>query len=68
MTRGPVALEMAANINMKKLEFINVFARIVLEKNLIPEGNKYSCFNYKALQNIVISVLFNKYAGLLPYD
>ena len=36
---GPVALEMLPNIHKKQLEFLDMFGRIVLEKQLVPEGS-----------------------------
>ena len=36
---GPVAMELTPNINKKKLEFLDVFTRIVLENKLMPEGD-----------------------------
>ena len=60
-----MAMELTPNINKKKLEFLDVFTRIVLEKKLMPEGDvKYFC------KSILIALvdLQIKFAGILPYD
>ena len=44
--RGPVAMELLPNIHKKDLEFLDVFGRIVLEKQLVSEGKITLSFSF----------------------
>ena len=39
-TSGPVALDLEPNVHQKKLNFLDVFARLVMEKQLLPANLK----------------------------
>ena len=55
-TSGPVALDLEPNVHQKKLNFLDVFARLVMEKQLLPADLK-TTYNGKVPYDVYFPTL-----------
>ena len=58
-TSGPVALDLEPNVHQKKLNFLDVFSRLVMEKQLLP-ANLKTKYNRKVPYNVYFPTLQEK--------
>ena len=58
-TSGPVALDLEPNVHQKKLNFLDVFARLVMEKQLLP-ANLKTKYNGKVPYGVYFPTLQEK--------
>ena len=63
-TSGPVALDLEPNVHQKKLNFLDVFARLVMEKQLLP-ANLKTKYNGKVPYDVYFPTLQTVWTVLL---